>query len=184
MNKKVLVWVGISTILMMGLASVIYLGMTRFMNGVNDDPDTMVDEKAQTALENTTNSDKEDNDEKKTDQNKNWTERKIIKTLHEMTHQKVQASKKWGAIPMTKENVAKMAGVVKRNKDHLKHDDVYRDMLKTWQKGNFGQADEQHNKLWQLQDGTVGIATGLLSEKEEKRFIQQHFGSVDGQLQW
>ncbi|HET7579880.1 MAG TPA: DUF6241 domain-containing protein [Bacillales bacterium] len=113
-----------------------------------------------------------------------WTETKIMRTLHEMTHQKIESIQKWGAVPMTLENVKAMIAIVKQRKNKLDHYDKYMNMLKMWKQGDFSKAALQHNELWRLEGGTVGKAVGLLSEPEEAIYIRQHFSDVKGTFHW
>lgn len=76
---------------------------------------------------------------------KMFTEAEIIRYLHEMTHQKVRADVKWGAVPMTIQNIRKMIRIVQENKERLKHEDRYLKMLRMWKNENFSLADEQHS---------------------------------------
>ncbi|MFV8828220.1 DUF6241 domain-containing protein [Alkalihalobacterium sp. APHAB7] len=42
-------------------------------------------------------------------------------------------------------------------------------------KGDFSQAVYDHNVIWEIQGGTVGKATRLLTEEEEREYIQMYF---------
>lgn len=108
----------------------------------------------------------------------------IIHILHEMTHQKVKAKEKWGAVAMTKENVEAMFSMVKDKKDDLDHYDLYIGMLKDWKRSDFSKADKQHNQLWKLEDGTIGKAEGLLNKEKEKAYIKDHFNDNEGTFKW
>lgn len=59
------------------------------------------------------------------------------------------------------------------NSNDLVHEDVYTDILRKWQKKNFNEVDQDHNSVWNLQGGTVGEATGILTEEEEKDYVNQ-----------
>lgn len=115
---------------------------------------------------------------------RDWTESSIMRTLHEMTHQKVKANEKWGAVAMTKENIQKMIKVVQDHKKDLDHYDVYIEMLNEWKLGDFSQADKHHNKIWRLQNGNIGKARGLLSEEQEQEYIEAHFDDDVGTFKW
>ncbi|WP_078548811.1 DUF6241 domain-containing protein [Litchfieldia alkalitelluris] len=95
--------------------------------------------------------------------------------IHQMSHQKVKADKKWGAIQLTNERVLRLTEVVEQNKSKYRHDSIYLDILTRWAKGDFSQVDKDHNKIWQLQGGNVGRATGILSTKQEQQFIERNF---------
>src|SRR5699024_581213 len=90
----------------------------------------------------------------------------VMDSIHEMTHQKVKASRKWGALQITPERVERLLEVVKAN--DYEHRELYLDILGEWNAGRFGNSVTAHNAIWRLQSGTVGKATGLLSTEEEK----------------
>lgn len=102
-------------------------------------------------------------------------ETEVMAALHKMSHQKVVARKKWGAIPLTPQRVDRLLSVVTQNKSKYKNSEVYIDILNRWADGDFSHADDDHNVIWNLQGGTVGKATGLASTNEEKEFIEQNF---------
>ncbi|CAI9391520.1 DUF6241 domain-containing protein [Niallia sp. Sow4_A1] len=102
-----------------------------------------------------------------------WHEDRVISTMHEMTHQKVRADQKWGAVEMTEERIDMLNDIVKNSTYHNK--DALLKILSKWKEGDFRTADEDHNALWSLQDGNIGKATGILSEEEEQEFIEKTF---------
>ena len=103
---------------------------------------------------------------------KDLNEEELQNLIHTMSHQKVKADQKWGAILLTHERVGILINVVKENEDRWEHPELYLDILNRWYTGDFSQADEDHNAIWELQGGSVGKATGLLNSWEEKEFIQ------------
>ena len=103
---------------------------------------------------------------------KDINEEELQNIIHSMSHQKVKAAQKWGAILLTQERVGLLLDVVKENEEHWKHPELYMDILNRWYIGDFSQADEDHNAIWTLQGGSIGKATGLLTPWEEKDFIQ------------
>ncbi|MGG1676404.1 DUF6241 domain-containing protein [Neobacillus sp. NRS-1170] len=105
----------------------------------------------------------------------NMSENDMRDVIHQMSHQKVVADKKWGAIPLTNKRVNRLLEVVKENQANYINTDVYYGILKRWAKGDFSRADEDHNAIWSLQKGTVGKADGLASSKEERDFIEENF---------
>lgn len=105
-------------------------------------------------------------------------EEQVQDVIHQMSHQKVRAEKKWGFIPLTRERVDRLIEVVKANK--YEHGDVYIDILKDWQESNFSYIDRDHNAIWVLQDGNVGKATGILNLEEEMEYIEQHYSIEHG----
>lgn len=106
-----------------------------------------------------------------------WDEGEVQQVIHEMSHQKVKAPEKWGAIKITQERIDLLLKYVK--KQDFEHQDVYVDILERWSEGDFSQADLDHNAIWELQGGTIGKATGLLSKEEEAVFIEKYFGKDD-----
>ena len=95
--------------------------------------------------------------------------------LHQMTHQKISAGKKKGAVEMTQENIDGLLLIVQTNKHLYEHGPFYEDALTEWQKGNFSNAVTVHNTIWDWHKGTVGRATGLMSAEEEQEFVERHF---------
>lgn len=100
----------------------------------------------------------------------NWSEEKVIDVMHKMVHQKVEASEKWGAIEMTQHRIEVLIEVAEEND----HSEEVLEILYDWKAGDFSHADKDHNALWNMQGGTVGIATGLASEEEEQKFIEEY----------
>lgn len=92
--------------------------------------------------------------------------------IHEMSHQKVEADVKWGWFPLTKEAVDRLLYVTEHSST-LEHQSLYLHILTRWQKGDFSQADDDHNAVWRLLDGTIGEATGIATPEEEQQFVNQ-----------
>lgn len=93
--------------------------------------------------------------------------------LHYMTHQKVYAATKWGAIQMTDENINKMLAIL--DETDYEDEEYYRDVLTEWKNGDFSNAVEVHNRIYRERDGNTGFATDLLTPEEEQKFIQGNF---------
>ncbi|RIW36071.1 hypothetical protein D3H55_06325 [Bacillus salacetis] len=91
--------------------------------------------------------------------------------IHAMSHQKVQAKKKWSFYKMTEERILYLLGEL--DKGDYKHEQEYREILVKWQEGDFSEADHDHNEIWSLQNGSVGRAEGLLSTEEEEAYLQK-----------
>ncbi|GEN54598.1 DUF6241 domain-containing protein [Halobacillus faecis] len=105
-------------------------------------------------------------------------ERSFMQELHEMTHQKVRANDKRGSQQMTSEQIDRMLGILKsveETEDHYEHFDFYKKSLEAWDKGDFSNAVTVHNTIWEWQNGSIGWATGLMSEEEEREYIQRNF---------
>jgi hypothetical protein len=98
----------------------------------------------------------------------------VQSAIHHMSHQKVEAEKKWGAILITQERVQRLYDVVLANEAEYEHSQKYLQILERWLEGDFSKAVNDHNAIWTLQGGNVGEATGLLSAKEEEDFIEKY----------
>lgn len=94
-------------------------------------------------------------------------------TIHKMTHQKVHAEDKWGRETITDDLIADM--LFHLESTEYVNQEFYFETLTQWSEGNFDNAVDVHNFIWQLQGGTVGIATRLLSEDEEKKYLRKWF---------
>jgi hypothetical protein len=101
------------------------------------------------------------------------TEDEIIDIMHKMTHQKVKAEDKWGAIPMSEHTVSQVLGFLEKSNFATKEDLI--DIAKKWKSGDFQTVDYDHNFFWQWQGGTVGRAYGIMSSAEEEEFIKNNF---------
>lgn len=101
----------------------------------------------------------------------------VQNAIHHMSHQKVEADKKWGVLPLTEERVDRLLEVVQHNREDYKHGSVYEEILLKWQNKNFTSVDDDHNAIWELQDGSVGRATGIMSAEEEQEFIEEKFSN-------
>ncbi|SEI91957.1 hypothetical protein SAMN04488127_0791 [Bhargavaea ginsengi] len=109
--------------------------------------------------------------------NGNSLEEKILDIMHQMTHQKIVANQKWGAIPMTTRNIEQIESIVSSSKK-IHSPQAKKQLIQIiakWENGDFSEADEDHNYIWKLQNGTLGKARGLLSKEEELLFIEEWF---------
>ncbi|WP_223634512.1 DUF6241 domain-containing protein [Planococcus sp. 4-30] len=95
--------------------------------------------------------------------------------LHQMTHQKIIADKKKGAIEMTPDNIDDLLTIVEANKDHYEHSDFYETTLTAWKQSDFSNAVHVHNTIWDWHGGTVGRATGLMTAEQERAFVEKHY---------
>ncbi|MGB8001062.1 MAG: DUF6241 domain-containing protein [Anaerobacillus sp.] len=105
-------------------------------------------------------------------------ENKFQDYIHGMTHQKVVADKKWGIYQISEERIDNMLQVldnIKGTKDEYKHFDFYLETLKEWDKGNFGNAVDVHNYIWNLNGGTIGKAKRLMTTEEEQEYIEETY---------
>ncbi|MFD1174492.1 DUF6241 domain-containing protein [Oceanobacillus picturae] len=109
----------------------------------------------------------------KLDIDENTDQIKIMDIMHQMTHQKVKAQKKWGYIPMHPKTVSQVYNVVKDSNFERKTDLM--DILEDWKSGDFSHVDRDHNFFWESQEGTVGKAYGLQTLPGEIQLIKQNF---------
>ncbi|MEH6991716.1 DUF6241 domain-containing protein [Neobacillus drentensis] len=103
-------------------------------------------------------------------------EEKLIQEVHNMTHQKVEADKKWGASEITADKVQKLYEVI-QTKDFKKssHKQMLLDILEPWTRQDFSNAVSAHNRIWAYQKGNIGEATRLLTPQEELEYIEDEF---------
>ncbi|RLQ86662.1 DUF6241 domain-containing protein [Planomicrobium sp. Y74] len=95
--------------------------------------------------------------------------------LHQMTHQKIVADKKRGAVEMSEENITNMLKIVKENYDYYEHSEFYEQTLLAWQNDDFSNAVSVHNTIWSWHNGTVGRATGLMTAEQEAEYVEENF---------
>jgi hypothetical protein len=108
--------------------------------------------------------------------NSSMTEDEVLNYMHGMSHQKVEAEEKWLHFEMTNERIQFLIGVVESGR--YENSDLYLDILNRWAEGDFLKADKDHNAIWNLQGGTIGKATGVLSTEEEKQYLEDNQGSI------
>lgn len=105
------------------------------------------------------------------DRKRKLSESDVQHYIHGMSHQKVKAKEKWTHYRMTEERIQFLLHIVE-NSD-FEHKELYLDILKRWEAKDFSQVDEDHNAIWQLQGGTVGRATGILTKEEEEQYLYE-----------
>lgn len=91
--------------------------------------------------------------------------------IHAMSHQKVQAKEKWSYFKITDERINFLLGQWEINK--YEHEETYKEILTRWKDEDFSNAVSDHNKIWRIQEGTIGKATGLLSQEAEEAYINE-----------
>ncbi|MEN8698566.1 DUF6241 domain-containing protein [Bacillus infantis] len=101
------------------------------------------------------------------------TEQEVMDTMHFMTHQKVMAEKKTGAVEMTKENVEKVFSILQSS--HFERKEKLLEIAAKWRNDNFLDIIEDHNYFWELDAGQVGKAYRVLKPSDEERFIENNF---------
>ncbi|KRF63696.1 hypothetical protein ASG99_22295 [Bacillus sp. Soil768D1] len=103
----------------------------------------------------------------------NSTQEEVMDVMHHMTHQKVIAEEKWGAVEMNSENINAVYEIVNDSDFMLKGDLL--NIVTGWKEGIFDNVAQDHNYFWEYQRGTVGRATGTLNSNEEAKFIENNF---------
>lgn len=98
----------------------------------------------------------------------------FLMAIHYMTHQKVLADSKQGALEITPERIAIMLEQAEAFSDSV-HYPFYIEILNAWDAGDFSNAVYAHNYVWNAQDGTIGEAYGLFDESQEAEFVQANF---------
>ncbi|WP_163527202.1 DUF6241 domain-containing protein [Halobacillus ihumii] len=89
--------------------------------------------------------------------------------IHGMSHQKVKANEKWWFYEISDQRIEWLLHSL--DESDISNDELYRVILERWQEGDFSQVVEDHNFIWGLEDGIVGKATRILSEEEERVYI-------------
>ena len=100
-------------------------------------------------------------------------ERQFADSIHHMTHQKVRAQQKWGHLEITDERIKQKYETAK--KSDYEYREFYMVALEDWMEGDFSNAVQVHNTIWNEQDGTIGKARGLMSPEEEMDYKIRHF---------
>ena len=93
----------------------------------------------------------------------------IQQYIHAMSHQKVQAKEKWSYFNITDQRIDFLLSQLEINQ--YENEATYKEILTSWKEGDFSDAVSDHNKIWRMQDGTVGKASGLLSPDAEEAYI-------------
>lgn len=103
-------------------------------------------------------------------------EDELLTYMHGMSHQKVIADEKWIHYQMTNERIQFLISVIEAGS--YENSDLLLEILNRWKEADFTKADKDHNAIWQLQGGTIGKATGVMSNEEEKRYLEENDGSL------
>lgn len=103
-------------------------------------------------------------------------EDELMNEVHGMTHQKVEAEQKWGSSEITRDKVETLFAEVKKKqfKDSEKKS-ILLGILEPWTKGDFSNAVDDHNSIWNFKNGNLGEAERLLTPVEEQEYIEKHF---------
>ena len=101
----------------------------------------------------------------------------FLKAIHYMTHQKVLADSKQGALEITPERIAIMLEQAEAFSESV-HYPFFIEILSAWDAGDFSNAVYAHNYVWNAQDGNIGEAYGLFDESQEAEFVQANFRDI------
>ncbi|MGM0903730.1 MAG: DUF6241 domain-containing protein [Bacillota bacterium] len=99
----------------------------------------------------------------------------IQNAIHHMSHSMVHADKKWGHLEPSQERIERLLDVLDQNQSSYEQASLYITILERWQRGDYSHAVSDHNQMWNLQGGTVGKATRLLSNDEVNSYRKKHF---------
>uniref|UniRef100_UPI000380C466 DUF6241 domain-containing protein n=1 Tax=Alkalibacillus haloalkaliphilus TaxID=94136 RepID=UPI000380C466 len=102
------------------------------------------------------------------------TKHEVRDYIHKMSHQKIEADIKRGFYLITDERIHWLIDGVEQVRGEMPGDEVYLDILNRWSQGDFSRVDEDHNVIWNMQDGEIGEATGILNEEEERAYIESN----------
>lgn len=105
---------------------------------------------------------------------KDSTENDVIAAMHSMTHQKVVAEQKWGAIPMSKKNAETVKNIVSQSNFEKKEELLA--IAERWVNRDFSKIIDDHNYFWTSQEGNIGKATGVMDPVDEQNFSLNNFG--------
>lgn len=101
-------------------------------------------------------------------------EETALMTLNQMTHQKIKATEKHGAVEMNTNNINEMIHIVEVSS--YENRGAMLRILKKWKRGDFTYIVQDHNEILDLQDGNIGKAYDVMSAEEENQFIKETFG--------
>ncbi len=104
----------------------------------------------------------------------------LVDAMHLMTHQKILATEKAGAIPMTHDNLKEVRDYLEllRDQNKIKNDD-YRQLggiIERWEQAIFDEIDKEQDVLLEEMYAAIGFSDGLATRAEEELFILNNFG--------
>ena len=104
----------------------------------------------------------------------------LVDAMHLMTHQKILATEKAGAIPMTHDNLKEVRDYLEllRDKNKIKSED-YRQLgqiIERWEQAIFDEIDKEQDFLLEEMYAVIGFSNGLATRAEEELFILNNFG--------
>ena len=105
-------------------------------------------------------------------------ENDMLNAIHYMAHQKVAAEVKWGHEQITQAKIEHLLAIAKNEATTYAHKDLYVTTLESWAAGDFSNAVDVHNKIWEMQGGdeatNSGKATRLLTAEEEEAYVNNN----------
>lgn len=104
----------------------------------------------------------------------------LVDAMHLMTHQKILATEKAGAIPMTHDNLKEVREYLEllRDKNKIKSEDYLQlgRILERWEQAIFDEIDKEQDVLLEEMYAVIGFSNGLATRAEEELFILNNFG--------
>ncbi|MBY7144754.1 hypothetical protein KFZ56_17175 [Virgibacillus sp. NKC19-3] len=106
-------------------------------------------------------------------QQKDLTDKNFNDYIHYMSHQKIDADSKWGFYQITDERIDWLLEGLAKTLVNLEEEEKFKTILERWKEDDFSQIDKDHNLVYESRgEPTTGKATGILSETEERKYIQ------------
>ncbi|WP_214696048.1 DUF6241 domain-containing protein [Exiguobacterium sp. s160] len=104
----------------------------------------------------------------------------LVDAMHLMTHQKILATEKAGAIPMTHDNLKEVRDYLEllRDKNKIKSEDYLQlgRIIERWEQAIFDEIDKEQDVLLEEMYAVIGFSNGLATRAEEELFILNNFG--------
>lgn len=104
----------------------------------------------------------------------------LVEAMHLMTHQKILATEKAGAIPMTHDNLKEVRDYLEllRDKNKIKSEDYLQlgRIIERWEQAIFDEIDKEQDVLLEEMYAVIGFSNGLATRAEEELFILNNFG--------
>ncbi|CDQ20420.1 hypothetical protein SAMN05192559_105317 [Halobacillus karajensis] len=100
------------------------------------------------------------------------TDKEYQEYIHGMAHQKVKADEKWTFFQIHPLRISWLLEHLETN--DLRHKHVYKQILTQWAEGDYSNAVDDHNAIWEIQRGTIGKAKRLLTSEEEEEYIKEN----------
>jgi len=93
----------------------------------------------------------------------------IVKMFHQMANSLIVAEDKeiWGKLDMNKKNIVKLITKLGNAEDFTEKATLL-DIAKDWKNGNFNNIVANHNYVWDMLDGTIGMANGVKEDAVTK----------------